>query len=37
VEQLEREALAAGLRPSRALTIGGTEDYVASTVVMLHA
>jgi SAM-dependent methyltransferase len=36
VEQIEREAQAAGLRPAPARTIEGTADYVASAVVMLH-
>jgi SAM-dependent methyltransferase len=36
VEQIEREAHAAGLRPAPARTIEGTADYVASAVVMLH-
>jgi hypothetical protein len=37
VEQLHREALAADLRPAPTCTIEATDDYVASTVVMLHA
>ena len=37
VEQLHREALTAGLRPASTRAIEATDDYVASTVGMLHA
>ncbi|HWX96935.1 MAG TPA: class I SAM-dependent methyltransferase [Solirubrobacteraceae bacterium] len=37
VEQLEREGIAAGLRPAVALRIEATEEYLGSDVVMLRA
>jgi SAM-dependent methyltransferase len=36
-DTLEAEATAAGLRPASRMEIAATEDYVASTVVMLRA
>jgi SAM-dependent methyltransferase len=37
VEQLEREGVAAGLRPGAARRVEATDDYLASDVVLLHA
>jgi SAM-dependent methyltransferase len=37
VEQLEREGVAAGLRPGAARKVEATDDYLASDVVLLHA
>jgi DNA-binding NarL/FixJ family response regulator len=36
-EQLTREGIAAGLRPGVARRVEGTDDYLGSDVVMLHA
>jgi SAM-dependent methyltransferase len=37
VEQLEREGVAAGLRPGKARTVEATDEYLGSDVVLLHA
>jgi SAM-dependent methyltransferase len=37
VEQLEREGLAAGLRPGAARRVEATDEHLASEVVILHA
>jgi SAM-dependent methyltransferase len=37
VEQLEREGIAAGLRPATARRIEATDEHLGSDVVMLHA
>jgi SAM-dependent methyltransferase len=37
VEQLEREGVAAGLRPAAARRVDATDEYLGSDVVLLHA
>jgi SAM-dependent methyltransferase len=37
VEQLEREGIAAGLRPGTPRRVEATDDYLGSDVVLLHA
>jgi hypothetical protein len=37
VKQLEREGVAAGLRPAAARRVEATDEYLGSDVVLLHA
>jgi hypothetical protein len=37
VEQLEREGIAAGLRPGTPRRVEATDEYLGSDVVLLHA